>query len=98
VDDNNTNWTFFTFDSGPLFQYCVASWHDCTKIYIYKFDKSASLKSASGTGCADAIYMTQENLTPGDSMDAIKLMPSIPEGFPGGDTNTSIMTIWASSI
>jgi hypothetical protein len=30
-------------------------------------------------------------------MDAIKLMPSIPEGFPGGDTNTSIMTIWASS-
>ena len=89
---SNANWTFFTFTEGPLSTHCVAAYHDCTKIYIYKFDKGSEFGQ-----CTNSTYLTQENLTPGDKLTGIKLKPSIPEGFPGGDLNTSVLTIFASS-
>ena len=84
------NWSLFSFTSGPLEDYCVAAYRLCDRIYIYKFDKTTQL-----SGCANSNYLTQETLVPGNVL-RFKAYASIPQGFPGGDTATSVMTFYAT--
>ena len=88
-DAQNANWSFFSFTEGPLATHCVAAYYDCTRIYIYKYDKSAGF-----TGCTTSRYLSTATLVPGEMLDKLKIKPSIPQGTPAGDTMQSIMTVF----
>ena len=93
---NNANWAYFHFNSstgGPLEGYCVASYWDCTRIYIYKYDMS--YVGADGFGdCAMARYFATESLEPGERLDKLKIKPTIPYGTPAGDAIQTTLTIY----
>ncbi len=91
---SNANWTFFHFtdtEGGPLAGRCVAAYYDCTRIYIYKYDKSDGFKD-----CAISAYFATEELAPGERLDKLKIKPSIPQGTPSGDSKTSTLTVYTS--
>ena len=92
-DAQNANWSFFSFSDSdnPLQGRCVAAYWDCTRIYIYKYDK------ASGFGdCSSSAYLATESLAPGEKLDKLKIKPSIPQGTPAGDSKTSTLTVYTS--
>ena len=87
------NWSFHSLNaSEPLPNYCVAVHYTCEKIYLYKYDKSSPFDT-----CSNSAYLTTEELAPGEKWDKLRVKPSIPQGFPGGDTSTSIIMFYASS-
>jgi hypothetical protein len=91
-NENGAVWTLFSFTSGPLEDYCVATRSSCDRIYLYKFDKTSLFD-----GCTNSNYLTQEVLVPGN-LDRFKVYASIPLGFPGGDTSQSVMTFFATGV
>ena len=98
ADDKNANWTLFHFtagEGGPLLGQCVATYYDCTKIYIYKYDMDGGPTGSSFGSCDSANYFSEDELAPGETIDKLKIKPSIPYGTPSGNSRTSIMTIYA---
>ena len=98
VSNNNTNWTFLYFGSGPLYPHCVAVYYDCTKVYIYKYDMDGGTAGTSFGSCALAKFITEDELAPGEKIDKLKVKPSIPYGTPYGDAIQSTMTIFTYII
>jgi hypothetical protein len=94
-DGGDGNWSYFSVnDAGsPLYQYCVASYWDCSKIYIYHYDKRTD---PSFTTCANSAYLQETNLTPGYTI-ILDVDAWVPNGYPAGYLNTTVMTIYASS-
>jgi len=90
ADAANADWTFFSFGSGPLKGRCAAAYYDCTRIYLYKYDKANGFKD-----CTSSAYMATANLTPGERFDKLKIKASIPRGTPAGNTKQSTMTVYA---
>jgi len=90
-----TDWGFFALPaSGPLASYCVAAYEDCSKIFMYQYDKSGEF----GSSCANSLYLTQNTIVPGDEFSYCYIGISIPAGVPAGDTKQSLLTIWASAV
>lgn len=85
-----TNWATHTLAVGALNGYCVATYKDCDRIYIYKYDKSGTFPA-----CSNSSYLSSQTLVIGEKME-FKLYPSIPRGMPAGDTITGTITITAS--
>ncbi|MEM7817046.1 MAG: hypothetical protein QXZ20_03975, partial [Candidatus Aenigmatarchaeota archaeon] len=54
------DWGLFTISSSPLAGYCVAAYYDCSKIYIYNYDKRTDLGD-----CDNADYLHEGQLSPG---------------------------------
>ena len=94
-DANNKLWSIFSFSDtrNPLHGQCVAVYYDCTRIYIYKYDMNAT---SDFNDCASAAYISTEVLVPGDTIDKLKIKPSIPQGTPAGNATASTLTIIAS--
>jgi len=86
------NYSYFEVDraTAPLFRYCVAIPTDCSKLYIYYFDKRAGF-----TTCGNSEYIKQGPLAPGDT-NISEVNPYIPTGIPSGYLNTTILTVIAS--
>jgi len=84
-------WGYTSVTSGPLIYQCVAAYYDCSKIYIYNFDKRSNF-----TGCTGSDYMFTGNLTPGQTF-----MPRVdawvPNGIPSGNLTTATLTFYATS-
>jgi hypothetical protein len=95
-DGGDGNWSFFSVsDAGsPLNTYCVAAYYDCTKIYIYHYDKRTS---PSFTTCANSGYLQEASLTPGYTI-ILDVDAWVPNGYPAGDLNTTVLTVYASSV
>jgi len=85
------NWAYASITSGPLAGHCVAATTDCKKIYIYNFDKRSAF-----TGCTNAEYLQAANLVPGYTI-ILSLDAWVPNGYPAGFLNQTIMTIYATS-
>ncbi len=85
------SWGYTSVTSGPLVGHCVAASTDCQKIYIYNFDK----RSAFG-GCGNAEYLRSGNLVPGATI-ILSLDAWVPNGYPAGFLNQTILTIYATS-
>lgn len=83
-------WGVATFSNGPWTDYCVATYYDCTKIYIYKYDFGSQFPDCG----ADRIYLTA-NLVPGDVV-VYHVRAWVPEGIPAGDTTGDTLTISAT--
>jgi hypothetical protein len=85
------NWGYGALASGPLSGYCVAASTDCSKVYIYKYD----MRSAFG-GCTNAAYLQTANLIPGNTI-TLSLDAWVPNGYPGGFLNQTVLTVYATS-
>ena len=79
-------WSTHNCSNGPLQNYCVAVYGDCTKIYIYKYDYSFN-----GTSCGSENYWRDNVLVSGLSTKG-KVYASVPWGVPSGDTGDSVLT------
>jgi hypothetical protein len=84
------NWGVIAASSGPLNGYCIALYYDCSKFYIYKYDKTTY-----GSSCANSLYLQESTLKPGEEHDAY-IGISIPKGVPAGDTAITTLTITAT--
>lgn len=93
---NDSSWSYFSIDeAGPLNRYCVAVYRDCSKIYIYNFDKRGS-GAGNFSSCTNSDYIRAANLVPGDTT-ILKADAWVPNGYPAGWLNTTILTVYATS-
>jgi hypothetical protein len=90
-----TDWGLFSVSraSSPLETYCVAAFYDCTKIYVYKYDKRSNPDFG---GCTNSRYLQELNLISGDT-HTIMLNAYAPYGIPDGVMNVTTFTVYASS-
>lgn len=93
-DAGDTSYGYFSVNrpSAPLYNSCVAVSSDCSRIYIYSYDKRSGFSS-----CANSKYLQGPALIPG-STHAINVSSYLPQGIPGipGNLNTSVFTVSAS--
>jgi len=89
--DENYTYCRVTRSSAPLYESCVAVYKDCSKIYIYKYDKRGGFGS-----CGNAAYIQEGNLVPYQT-HTIMLDVYMPLGVPSGDLSTATFTVYASS-
>jgi hypothetical protein len=84
-------WSYASITSGPLAGHCVAAYYNCQKIYIYNFDKRTNF-----TGCSNAEYLQSANMVPGNTM-ILSLDAWVPNGYPSGFLNQTVLTVYATS-
>ena len=91
-DGGDANWGYFSVNraSSPLYGSCVAAYYDCSKIYIYKYDKRSGF-----TNCGNSEYVQNVYLPPGD-VHTLTLDVYMPYGIPNGVLNTATFTVYAS--
>jgi hypothetical protein len=94
LDYNDTEYSYFSINraTAPLYESCVAVYKDCTKIYIYRYDKRTS---PGFSNCANSAYIQSSNLVPYDT-HTLTLNAYIPRGIPSGDLATATFTVVAS--
>ncbi|MEM5829356.1 MAG: hypothetical protein QW040_00045 [Candidatus Aenigmatarchaeota archaeon] len=92
LDSGDVNWGYFSVNraTAPLYGSCVAAYYDCTKIYIYKYDKRSGF-----TSCANSRYIQAPNLVPGET-HTLTLRVYVPYGIPDGSLSTATFTVYAS--
>ena len=93
-DGGDTNFGYFSVSGRAAFggeDVCVAVAADCSKIYIYKYDKRSGFST-----CQNSAYLTTRTLTPGDIHTIPYLSAFIPKGIPAGILKTGTLTIVAS--
>ena len=83
-------WGLFKISSTPLTGYCVAAYYDCSKIYIYNYDKRTNLGN-----CDNSDYLHEGQLASGSTI-ILRIDPWVPVGIPAGDLNTTTLTVIAS--
>jgi hypothetical protein len=90
-----TDWGLFSINSAgnPLNGYCVAVYYNCSKIYIYKYDKRTDPNFGN---CANSNYLQEPNLVPGD-YQRMTLNIFTPGGIPSGVMNVTRLTVLATS-
>lgn len=88
-----TDWGYFTISSSPLTEYCVAAYYNCSKIYIYHFDKRTNPNFGT---CSNSAYLQVAILVPGYTM-ILTLDAWVPNGYPAGFLNTTTLTVVATS-
>jgi hypothetical protein len=93
LNANDSTWAYFSVDraTAPLNFSCVAVYNDCTKIYIYNYDRRANFDD-----CASANNLFSGNLVPGYSFITL-VSPWVPLGYPAGFLNTTTLTFYATS-
>jgi len=94
MNGGDANFGYFSVSNRAAFgnqPVCVAVSADCTKIYIYKYDKR------QGFGiCSNSDYLTTITLTPGDIYTIPYLNAFIPKGIPAGVLKLGTLTVVAS--
>jgi len=96
--DGDVNFGYFSVSGRAAFggdNVCVAVASDCTKIYIYKYDKRSESGKNFGS-CANSRYLTTRQLAPGDILRLSYLSAYVPKGIPAGDLKQGTLTIVAS--
>jgi len=88
-EENTTEWSSWTFGSGPLANYCVYIHKDCKKMMITQWDWNTTLPS-----CSKRKYITQEVFTT-NAIHTLGLTILVPKGVPVGNTTSSTLTIIA---
>jgi hypothetical protein len=87
---DSSRWSYGSIASGTLDGHCVAAYYDCSKVYIYKFDKRTNF-----TGCGNADYAMSGNMVPGKTIN-IKVDAWIPRGIPAGNMTRTTLTVEAT--
>jgi hypothetical protein len=84
------NWAYADIDtgSGTLLGHCVAVSWNCSKIFIYNFDRRSSFDD-----CGEYLYDAQ--LAPGKTF-ILKVDAWVPRGIPAGNLTRATLTIEAT--
>ncbi|MCS7135342.1 MAG: hypothetical protein NZ893_02800 [Candidatus Aenigmarchaeota archaeon] len=90
-EGNTTEWSAWTFSTGPLYGYCVYIHKNCQKIMVAQWDYNSSLPN-----CNNRKYLSQETFKPND-IHTINVTIFVPRGVPAGNTTSSVMTFFAES-
>ena len=88
--DENYTYCSINRASAPLYESCVAIYKDCSKIYIYRYDKRTGFAS-----CGNSNYIQVPPLVPFET-HTLTLNVYIPLGIPAGNLNTSTFTVYAT--
>jgi hypothetical protein len=93
-DQADENYTYCSVSrtTAPLYESCVAIYKDCSKIYIYKYDKRNQPNFAL---CGNSEYIQAPPLVPFET-HTLTLNVYIPLGIPFGNLNTSTFTVYAT--
>ncbi len=86
------NWAVYAFTGGPLNGHCVALYTDCTKLYIYEYDKRGDPNFGL---CGGTSYIRTEYLTPSSEF-SVDLDVWVPKGIPAGWLASNWLTIEGS--
>jgi hypothetical protein len=83
----------FPADS-PWNNYCVAAFHDCTKLYVFKYDRR-DIGTTDFDACQDLGFLnTTESLGP-QEIQKVNLDIWMPTGMPAGNLLQATLTIYA---
>ena len=87
------SWGVFTCGdtANPLNGYFVATYYDCSKIYIYYYDRTTTFP-----GSTTVPFLWNSTIVPGKET-FMKLIAALPRGIPAGDTQEGTITITAST-
>ncbi|MGC8993284.1 MAG: hypothetical protein ACP5JK_00710 [Candidatus Aenigmatarchaeota archaeon] len=94
ISGGDQNFGYFSVSGKAAFgndNVCVAVAADCTKIYIYKYDKRPGFDK-----CGNSQYLTTRQLAPGDILRLNYLNAYVPKGIPAGNLKQGTLTIVAS--
>ncbi len=93
-DTSIADWGIFYFGSneGPLSNHCVAIHRNCTKIFIYKYDKRSGFRE-----CDQATFLRNTVLTPG-SQFTVHTDVWVPYGIPAGWLKSGWLTLEAWGV
>jgi hypothetical protein len=94
-DGGDGNWSYFSIDQTPVSGSCIATWWDCTKIYIYHYDMRTTAPYDFDT-CGNAEYLHEANLTSGNTI-TLEADAWVSLGYPAGWLNQTVLTVYASS-
>lgn len=98
----NANWSYNTNGAGvisldtPNSRYCVASFIDCSKIRLFRWNSDAPGAGTCGLDGAYAYNSTNNPLYPGDSM-AMNIEVRVPFGTAMGAIKTGYLTVIAQN-
>jgi len=92
MDGGDANYGYFSINRGANFLngMCVAVDQNCTKIFVYKFDRRPGF-----TTCANSQYIRAANLTP-DAIETVTADVWIPKGMPAGNLTQAIWSFVAT--
>jgi len=93
-DGGDENFGYFSVSGRAAFggeDVCVAVAADCSKIYIYRYDKRSGFST-----CGNSAYLTTRTLTPGDIYVIPYLNAFVPKGIPAGILKEGTLTVVAS--
>ena len=93
----DANFGYFSVSGRAAFggeNVCVAVAADCTKIYVYKYDKR-SVPGKNFGACSNSAYLTTRTLAPGDMYTIPYLNAFIPKGIPAGILKLGTLTVVA---
>jgi hypothetical protein len=91
----DANFGYFSVSGRAAFggdNVCVAVAADCSKIYIYKYDKRPGFQT-----CGNSQYLATRQFAPGDILRITYIAPYVPKGIPAGTLKEGTLTIVASS-
>ena len=84
----------FPADS-PWNNYCLAAFHDCTKLYVYKYDRRPS-GNTDFDGCLNSGFLNTTNFLGPGELQKINLNVWMPYGMPEGNLLQATLTIFAT--
>jgi len=90
LTDGDDSWSYAAISAGTLAGHCVAASWNCSKIFIYNFDKRNNF-----TVCANSNYLSTADLTPGKTI-TVRVDAWVPRGIPAGNLSTATLTVEAS--
>lgn len=94
----NENWGVATsgtnepLDAGPLEGHYAAIHESCEKFYVFRFDADDTFELTD----TNHQFLVNDKITPGEEF-AGRVGASLPGGIPAGQTNRTLLTIFASS-
>jgi len=83
-------WAYADIDTGTgtLLGHCIAAFYDCSKIFIYNFDRRSNF-----TDCGEYLY--DDQLAPGKTF-ILRVDAWVPRGIPAGNLTRATLTIEAT--
>jgi hypothetical protein len=85
-----THWSYASITTSTLAGHCVAAYWDCSKVFIYNFDKRSNF-----TDCSNADYLYDGQLAPFGTI-LLRIDAWVPHGIPAGNLTRATLTIEAT--
>jgi hypothetical protein len=98
LDSQVEDWGIFSFSgaNSPWNNYCVAAYYDCTKLYVYKYDRR-NTGNTNFVGCDNIDFLNTTMWRGPGQIQKMNLDVWIPYGVPAGNFQQGTLTIYAET-